>query len=92
MFEHGLSDQRITDRVHPGLGLQSDSRHPGAMIDREEAHETARACAGLDLASNSSALFVDAKSAGNPVSSTDPTADSKALTTSSNDRLLTCSL
>ena len=42
--------------------------------------------------SNSSALFVDANSAGNPVSSTDPTADSKALTTSSNDRLLTCSL
>jgi hypothetical protein len=34
------------------------------------------------LASNSSALFVDTKSAGNPVSSTDPTADSKALMTS----------
>src|SRR5882724_8384033 len=44
------------------------------------------------LASNSSALFVDANSAGNPVSSTDPTPDSKVLTTSSKDRMLTCSL
>ena len=42
--------------------------------------------------SNSSALFVDANSAGNPVSSTDPTADSKVLMTSSKDRVLTCSL
>jgi 3-hydroxyisobutyrate dehydrogenase-like beta-hydroxyacid dehydrogenase len=79
-------NKAIYEKVKPVL------EHLGQIVLYFGKNGNAAATRDWTLASNSSALFVDAKSAGNPVSSTDPTADSKALTTSSNGRPLTCSL
>src|SRR6476661_4793497 len=99
LFRGGI-DLLILQSTHQGRRkIVGHSSCPGGrlFIDHQ-SHRNIQSRGNVVLSrdftwlSNSSALLVDATSTANPVSSTEPTADSKASTTSSNDRLLTCSL